>query len=62
MQTFRLVNTDDAVPKLPKNPEYEPVGVEAPFGADYPNEGERHNPCCSYSYALFHHNAPTTSG
>jgi hypothetical protein len=56
-QTFRLVNTYDEVPKLPPGA-YVPVGVEAPFGADYPTEAERHNPCCSYSYALFNPNAP----
>jgi hypothetical protein len=56
--TFRLVNTYDAVPKLPSSGAYAHVGTEAPFGADYPTEAERHNPCCSYSYALFHPNAP----
>lgn len=57
VQTFRLVNTYDAVPKLPPGP-YVPVGVEAPYGADYPTEAECHNPCCSYSYALFNPTAP----
>ena len=57
VQTFRLVNTYDAIPKLPPPP-YVPVGVEVPYGADYPTEPERHNPCCSYSYALFHPDAP----
>jgi hypothetical protein len=57
VQTFRLVNTYDEVPKLPPGA-YEPVGVEAPFGADYQTEAERHNPCCSYSYALFNPAAP----
>jgi hypothetical protein len=57
VQTFRLVNTYDEVPKLPPGA-YVPVGVEAPFGADYPTEAERHNPCCSYSYALFNPDAP----
>lgn len=57
VQTFRLVNTYDEVPKLPPGA-YVPVGVEAPFGADYPTEAECHNPCCSYSYALFNPAAP----
>jgi hypothetical protein len=61
VQTFRLVNTYDKVPKLPPGA-YVPVGVEAPFGADYPTEAECHNPCCSYSYALFSPNAPYNPG
>jgi hypothetical protein len=61
VQTFRLVNTYDEVPKLPPGA-YVPVGVEAPFGADYPTEAERHNPCCSYSYALFNPTAPYNPG
>ncbi|WP_433177457.1 lipase family protein [Actinoallomurus sp. CA-150999] len=52
VKTFRLVNTYDAVAA------YVAVGVEAPFGAGYPTEKERHNPCCSYSYALFNPDAP----
>jgi hypothetical protein len=55
--TFRLVNLNDEVPKLPPFP-YEPVGAEASYGADYPTEAERHNPCSSYSYALYHPSAP----
>jgi hypothetical protein len=58
VQTFRLVNTYDEVPNLPKNPAYVAVGVEVPFGAGYPTEPECHNPCCSYSYALFNPDAP----
>jgi hypothetical protein len=61
VQTFRLVNTYDEVPKFPSGA-YVPVCVEAPFGADYPTEAERHNPCCSYSYALFNPNAPYNPG
>ena len=61
VQTYRLVNTYDEVPKLPPGG-YVPVGTEAPFGADYPTEGERHNPCCSYSYALFNPNEPYNPG
>lgn len=55
--TFRLVNTNDLVPKMPPWP-YEAVGVEAAFGAPYPTELECHDPCCSYSYALFNPSAP----
>ncbi|WP_433514030.1 lipase family protein [Nonomuraea sp. CA-143628] len=61
VQTFRLVNFFDKVPKLPSGP-YEAVGVEALFGADYPTEGECHNPCCSYSYALFNPDTPYNQG
>lgn len=55
--TFRLVNTYDVVPKTPPGP-YVAVGTEAAFGADYPTELECHDPCCSYSYALFNPSAP----
>ncbi|MGH3380429.1 MAG: lipase family protein [Actinoallomurus sp.] len=58
VQTFRLVNTYDEVPKQPKQPEYVPVGTEAAFGAAYPTEKECHDPCCSYSYALFNPTSP----
>ncbi|GAB3987562.1 hypothetical protein GCM10029978_106860 [Actinoallomurus acanthiterrae] len=61
VQTFRLVNTYDTVPKLPPGA-YVPVGLEAPYGADYPTEAECHNPCCSYSYALFNPTAPYNPG
>jgi hypothetical protein len=57
VQTFRLVNTYDKVPDLPPGL-YVPVGAAATFGADYQNEAQRHNPCCSYSYALFNPTAP----
>lgn len=62
VQTFRLVNLYDEVPKLPKQPAYVAVGVEAPYGADYPKEKQRHDPCCSYSYALFNPTAPYNQG
>ncbi|MCO6008507.1 lipase family protein [Actinoallomurus purpureus] len=55
--TFRLVNTSDVVPKMPPGP-YVPVGLEAPYDAAYPTEAECHNPCCSYSYAVFHPDDP----
>jgi len=55
--TFRLVNLDDKVPKLPPLP-YVHVGIEACYGAAYPTEAECHNPCSSYSYALYNPSAP----
>lgn len=61
MPTFRLVNIYDAVPKSPPSTQsrpYQAVGLEASYGADYPTEGERHSPCCSYSYALFNGQNP----
>ena len=61
VQTFRLVNTYDVVPKTPPGA-YVAVGIEATFGADYPSELERHDPCCSYSYALFNPSAPYNQG
>jgi len=54
--TFRLVNIYDEVPNAPpstKERPYQAVGQEASYGADYPTEAEKHDPCCSYSYALF---------
>lgn len=59
--TFRLVNIYDAVPKLPPSmpgAQYQAVGPEASYGADYPTEAEKHDPCCSYSYALYNGKAP----
>jgi hypothetical protein len=67
MPTFRLVNTEDMVPKLPPaavrvNKQmyyYQHVGAEVEFTALYLNskgkldEKDEHSPCCSYSYALF---------
>jgi len=72
MPTFRLVNTDDLVPKLPpavvrvnqQNYHYQHVGVEVDFTALYQNskgkldEKDEHSPCCSYSYALFNPDNP----
>jgi hypothetical protein len=64
--TYRLVNTADAVPKLPP-PEvrvdkqtyyYQHVGTEVDFTAAYPTEKDKHSPCCSYSYALFNPTSP----
>jgi hypothetical protein len=49
--TYRLVNLKDLVPTLPPIP-FMPAGTEIYFTANYPTEGQRHNPCCSYSYAL----------
>jgi hypothetical protein len=61
VQTVRLVNTYDLVPKAPPGP-YVAVGVEAAFGAAYPGILECHDPCCSYSYALFNPSAPYNQG
>lgn len=54
--TLRLVNIYDSVPKAPPSIGdriYQAVGPEACYGADYPTEADKHDPCCSYSYALF---------
>ena len=58
MQTYRLVNTDDSVPKLPLVG-YKHVGTPVEFKARYTKVNEKgetvkdeskiHNPCCSYS-------------
>ena len=56
--TYRLVNTYDKVPNLPDKPAYVHVGVAASYAAEYATEEECHNPCCSYSYALFNPSAP----
>jgi hypothetical protein len=56
--TFRLVNTFDVVPKTPPGKAYVAVGVEADFGAGYLTELQCHDPCCSYSYALFNPTSP----
>lgn len=58
---FRLVNTEDVVPNLPDKPDYERVGTEVDFTADYSGGsraqvGKNHNPCCCYSYAIFNPN------
>ncbi len=58
VQTFRVVNTYDGVPNLPKAPAYVAVGAEVSFGADYQDEQKCHSPCCSYSYAVFNPTAP----
>lgn len=56
--TFRLVNTADAVPKLPPGKDYLAVGRELSFTADYDTEAKKHSPCCSYAYALFNPDDP----
>ena len=70
--TYRLVNTDDLVPKAPpvvvrvnkQTYYYQHVGVAVDFTALYPgakskiNEKDEHSPCCSYSYALFNPTDP----
>lgn len=65
IDTYRLVNTEDAVPKSPPDRRYTHVGNSVEFTALYnketasddekkkkPDEGKMHNPCCSYAYAL----------
>tara|TARA_R110000822_G_scaffold174276_2_gene313921 strand:+ start:206 stop:1261 length:1056 start_codon:yes stop_codon:yes gene_type:complete len=49
-RTYRLANIKDIVPKLPGEP-YVEVGNEAWFEED---NGNNHNPCCTYSYAINH--------
>jgi hypothetical protein len=56
--SFRLVNTADTVPKLPIGWAYAAVGSEASFTAAYDTEAQKHSPCCSYAYALFHPEDP----
>lgn len=52
--TYRLVNTADAVPNQPPQAlGYKHVGTAVEFTADYGNKHDNHNPCCSYSYAIF---------
>ncbi|TLG75065.1 lipase family protein [Methylocystis sp. B8] len=60
VKTFRLVNTADTVPKLPpkRSGDYQHVGIEVPFNADYGAEKKMHNPCCSYAYAIYNPAAP----
>lgn len=60
-ETFRLVNTADLVPKFPKprlGREYVHVGTEVSFNANYGDEEKAHNPCCSYTYAVYHPDDP----
>lgn len=47
---WRLTNTADGVPNLPGAP-YTEVGNAVTFTAE---NGEEHNPCCTYSYAINH--------
>ncbi len=60
VETFRLVNTADTVPNLPRKSsgDYLPVGNQVSFNADYGAEKKTHNPCCSYSYAIYNPKAP----
>jgi hypothetical protein len=64
--TYRLVNIEDVVPTLP-GPEsktegtvyyYQHVGSQASFSAQYLSVPKNHDPCCSYSYALYNPEAP----
>ncbi len=60
VKTFRLVNTADTVPNLPpkRSGDYQHVGNEVPFNADYGAEKKTHNPCCSYAYAIYNPASP----
>lgn len=52
--TFRLVNTEDTVPKSPpEKTGYVHVGDAVTFSKNYGGEAQTHNPCCSYSYAIY---------
>jgi hypothetical protein len=64
--TYRLVNIEDVVPTLP-GPEskigetvyyYQHVGSQASFSAQYLSVPKNHDPCCSYSYALYNPEGP----
>jgi hypothetical protein len=64
--TYRLVNIEDVVPTLP-DPEsktegtvyyYQHVGSQASFSAQYLSVPKNHDPCCSYSYALYNPEGP----
>jgi hypothetical protein len=64
--TYRLVNIEDVVPTVP-DPEsktilgmayYQHVGLQASFNAQYLSVPNNHNPCCSYSYALYNPEEP----
>jgi hypothetical protein len=64
--TYRLVNIEDVVPTVP-DPEsktilgtadYQHVGSQASFSAQYLSIPNNHNPCCSYSYALYNPEEP----
>jgi len=59
LETFRIVNTADVVPKLPPvSIGYVHIGVPIEFDADYGSEAKNHNPCCSYAYAIFNPEQP----
>jgi hypothetical protein len=64
--TYRLVNIEDVVPTIPDAESktkqgtvyYQHVGWQASFNAQYLSVSKNHNPCCSYSYALYHPENP----
>nr|WP_315129192.1 hypothetical protein [uncultured Polynucleobacter sp.] len=58
LETFRLVNNADAVPKFPESLAFVDVGTQASFNADYGSERKTHDPCCSYAYALYNPDQP----
>ena len=49
-RTYRLTNKQDSVPTLP-GPPYVDLGYEPWFDE---GNGNEHNPCCTYSYAINH--------
>lgn len=57
IETYRLVNTVDEVPDFPKESlGYVHVGTQVSFTAEYSidlDDQKRHNPCCSYAYAIY---------
>lgn len=59
LETIRIVNEEDSVPKLPPtNKDYEHVGIAADYSGDYGSEANNHNPCCSYGYTIYHPSNP----
>jgi len=58
IETFRLVNNADTVPKFPESLAFVDVGTQVSFDADYGSERKTHDPCCSYAYALYNPDQP----
>lgn len=63
IETFRLVNNSDIVPKLPPFPDYRHVGTAVTFNADYVdgairNIEKNHDPCSCYAYAIYNPQNP----
>lgn len=56
---YRLVNTEDTVPKLPgKALGYRHTGTAVSFTVDYGSAADNHANCCCYSYAVTHPEDP----